>query len=214
MVRGAAGAAQAGVLAVGDEMAAAVMPLQPILPPAQDDAALVTRARAGELDAFDVLVLHYMDRAYAVALRLMRQREDAEDLVQDAFVQALQMLDRFDAGRPFGPWFFRILVNRGLNLRRSRKVRTTEEMPADVPAAEDTPARLFERSELRERLCAAIEELPERERLVVELFELEGFDSAQIADILEMPRGTVRWHLHEARRTLRRQLAAFHEGER
>ncbi len=194
-------------------MAVQAMALQPILPPAQDEAALVARSRAGELDAFDALVLHYMDRAYAVALRLMRQREDAEDLVQDAFMQALQTLDRFEPGRPFGPWFFRILVNRGLNLRRSRKVRVTEEMPEDVPAAQDTPARLLERRELRDRLLGAIEQLPERERMVLELFELEGFDSAHIAEILEMPRGTVRWHLHEARRTLRRQLAAFHGGE-
>ncbi len=194
-------------------MGTAAVPLRPILPAPPDEALLVARARAGELEAFDALVLHYMERAYAVALRLMRQREDAEDLVQDAFIQALQTLDRFDPARPFGPWFFRILVNRGLNLRRSRKVRATEEMPEDVPAAADTPARLLERAELRDRLCAAIEALPERERMVVELFELEGFDSAQIAEILDMPRGTVRWHLHEARRALREQLAAFHGGE-
>ncbi len=194
-------------------MRAAAMTLQPILQAPPDEAALLSRSRAGDLDAFDGLVLHYMDRAYAVALRLMRQREDAEDLVQDAFLQALQSLDRFEAGRPFGPWFFRILVNRGLNLRRSRKVRATEEMPEDVPAPGETPARLLERAELRDRLCAAIEALPERERLVIELFELEGFDSAQIAEILEMPRGTVRWHLHEARRALRERLAALYGGE-
>ncbi len=185
-----------------------------VLAAAGDEAALVARARAGELEAFDALVVRYLDRAYAVALRLMRQREDAEDLVQDAFIQALQALERFDGARPFGPWFFRILVNRGLNLRRARKVRATEEMPEDVPAPEDTPVRLLERAELRERLCAAIEALPDRERMVVELFELEGFDSGEIAEILELPRGTVRWHLHEARRTLRAQLGAFHGGGR
>ncbi len=196
-----------------NDMSTAAMPLQPILAPPGDEAALVSRSRAGDLDAFDALVLHYMDRAYAVALRLMRQREDAEDLVQDAFIQALQTLDRFEPGRPFGPWFFRILVNRGFNLRRSRKVRATEEMPVDLPAAQDSPARQLERGELRDRLCDAIAALPERERMVVELFELEGFDSGAIAEILDMPRGTVRWHLHEARRALREQLAAFHGGE-
>lgn len=195
------------------DMGAATTAMQSILAAAENEAGLVSRSRAGDLDAFDVLVLHYMDRAYAVALRLMRQREDAEDLVQDAFIQALQSLDRFEAGRPFGPWLFRILVNRGLNLRRSRKVRATEAMPEDVPAAGDTPVRLVERSELRDRLCAAIESLPERERMVIELFELEGFDSGQVAEILDMPRGTVRWHLHEARRALRAQLVAFHGGE-
>ncbi len=177
-----------------------------------DEQRLVARSRAGDLAAFDDLVRRYLDRAYAVALRLMRQREDAEDLVQDAFIQALQTLDRFQPDRPFGPWFFRILVNRGLNLRRARKVRATEELPDDVASAHDSPARLLERRELRDRLCDAIGALPDRERMVVELFELEGFDSGEIAEILEMPRGTVRWHLHEARRTLREQLAAFHGG--
>ncbi len=187
--------------------------VHPRLTPEGEDGALVLRARAGDLAAFDTLVGRYMERAFAVALRLMRQREDAEDLVQDAFSQALQTLQRFDARRPFGPWFFRILVNRGLNLRRSRKVRSTEEMPLEVVAPQDSPAQQLERQELRERLCAAIERLPDRERMVVELFELEGFDSAEIAEILEIPRGTVRWHLHEARRTLREQLVAFHGSD-
>ncbi len=93
-------------------------------------------------------------------------------------------------------------------------MRATEELPDDVAAPLDSPARLLEGQELRERLCAAIEALPDHERMVVELFELEGFDSGEIAEILAMPRGTVRWHLHEARRTLREQLAAFHGGGR
>ena len=178
-----------------------------------EERPLVERARAGDVDAFDDLVVRYLKRAFAVALRVMRQREDAEDLVQDAFIQAFQTLDRFEPGRPFAPWFFRILVNRGLNLRRARAVRATEEIPEDVAAAQDSPARLLERGELREKLCAAIAALPERERTVVELFELEGFDSGEIADILEIPRGTVRWHLHEARLTLRRELRAFHGSD-
>lgn len=183
------------------------------LPAPADDAALVQRTRAGNLDAFDLLVGRYMERAYAAALRLMRHREDAEDLVQEAFIQALQMLDRFDTARPFAPWFFRILVNRGMNLRRSRAVRVTEEMPPDVVAVQDSPARLLERSELRAQLGVALARLPERERIVLELFELEGFDSGEIAGILDIPRGTVRWHLHEARRALREQLGAFHGSE-
>jgi len=196
-------------------MAAGHPTLDPLAPlaPDEQDGVLVLRARAGEVTAFDVLVGRYLERAYAVALRLMRQREDAEDLVQDAFIQAMQQLDRFDARRSFGPWFFRILVNRGMNLRRSRRVRSTEELPLDVVDREDSPARQLERQELRERLCAAIDRLPDRERMVVELFELEGFDSAEIAEILDIPRGTVRWHLHEARRNLREQLLAFQEED-
>ncbi len=101
-------------------MRASGLPIGEDAGPGLDESALVRRSRAGDLDAFDALVLRYLDRAYAAARRLMGQHADAEDLVQDAFIQALRTLDRFQPDRPFGPWFFRILVNRGLNLRRAR----------------------------------------------------------------------------------------------
>ncbi len=175
-----------------------------------EEAGLLERARAGDLAAFDAIVVRNMRRAFAVALRLMRQREDAEDLVQDAFLIALQKLDRFQSGRPFLPWFYRILVNRGLNLRRARARRTTDPLPEDMPAAGDSPARLLERAEMGQGIRGALDALPDTERTIVELFELQGFDSGEIAEILDMPRGTVRWHLHQARRALRLKLAALH----
>jgi RNA polymerase sigma-70 factor (ECF subfamily) len=183
------------------------------LAPSLDDGQAIERAVAGDLDAFDALVVRHAPRAFRVALRLMGQREDAEDLVQEAFVLAFRHLDRFEAGQPFCPWFHRILMNRGLNLRRARARRATEPIPDDVAAGEDSPARLAERNELADRLGAALANLPERERTIVELFELEGFDSGEIAQILEIPRGTIRWLLHRARATLRQELHAFHGSD-
>ena len=176
---------------------------------AADEAALVERVRRGDAGAFDALVTRYMRRAFAVAYRLLGNREDAEDLVQETFLTVLQKIDAFAPGRAFSPWFFRILVNRGLNARKSRALRTTDEIPDASPAGGPSPERHAEQAELRGRLHAALAGLPERQRVIVELFELEGFGGPEIAEILEISDGTVRWHLFEARRALRQALAAY-----
>ncbi len=182
-------------------------------PVAEDESALVERVRHGDAGAFDALVTRYMRRAFAVAYRLLGNREDAEDLVQETFLAVLQKIDAFQPGRAFSPWFFRILVNRGLNARKARAVRTTEEIPDGTAAGGCSPERSAERAELRGRLFAAMARLPERQRVIVELFELEGFAGPEIAEILEISDGTVRWHLHEARQALRRELAAYDRKE-
>ena len=174
-----------------------------------DEAALVERVRAGDAVAFDTLVTRYMGRAYSVAYRVMGQKEDAEDLVQDGFLTVLQRIDTFQAGRPFAPWFFRILVNRGLNSRKARALRTAGPIPESASSGAPSPEREAERAELGERLRAALATLPERQRLVIELFELEGFSGPEIAEILGISDGTVRWHVHEARKALRAALAPY-----
>jgi RNA polymerase sigma-70 factor (ECF subfamily) len=173
------------------------------------DEALAERVRRGDAEAFDTLVSRHLRRAYGVAYRLLGQREDAEDLVQEAFLAVLERIDTFQAGRSFAPWFYRILVNRGLNAHKARAVRVTKEIPVSAAARGPSPERAAEQEELRRELRSALEGLPERQRVIVELFELEGFRSPEIAGILEISEGTVRWHLHEARRMLRRVLAPF-----
>lgn len=176
---------------------------------AADERALVELVRAGDAAAFDALVALHMRRAFSVAWRLLGQREDAEDLVQEAFMTALERIDTFQPGRAFGPWFYRILVNRGLNARRARSLRATEALPEAVVSGDASPLRATEQAELRAHLREALDALPERQREIVQLFELEGFGSAEIAEILELSDGTVRWHLHQARRRLREALAPF-----
>ncbi len=170
---------------------------------------LVARVRNGDTDAFGELVRRYQRRAYAIAHRLMRQREDAEDLVQDAFMTALDKLDAFDDRRPFGPWLFRILVNRGTSQIRARKLRATEEVPVTVGDESATPDRLAERAETGARVRAAIAELPDRQQLVVQLYEIDGFSTAEVAEMLEIAEPTVRWTLHAARKRLRAELETW-----
>src|SRR5687767_2574838 len=126
------------------------------------DAQLAQRVQRGDAAAFDTLVTRHMRRAFGVALRLLGQAEDAEDLVQDAFVAALQKIDTFDSQRDFAPWFYRILVNRCLNARKARARRTTVDLPAEVAASGASPLVETERSELRFHLTRAMEQLPEK----------------------------------------------------
>ena len=172
------------------------------------DGALVARARAGDSSAFDALVRTYMEQAYRVAYRVVGHREDAEDLVQEAFLAAYQYLDSFEVGRPFGPWLMRIVLNRGANMRRSRARRSTEpetEGVSDAPSALDES----ERQDLGRVLHDALGTLSERQRLIVTMFDVDGRTSAEIGEMLELAPGTVRWHLHEARRQLRGVLGRF-----
>jgi RNA polymerase sigma-70 factor (ECF subfamily) len=178
-------------------------------PEAEAEAALVERVRVGDAAAFDELAGRYLRRAFSVAYRLMGQREDAEDLVQEAFIAVLEKIHTFQAGRAFSPWFFRILVNRGINARKSRTLRQVDDIPERAASALPSPEREAERAELRGGVTAALESLPDRQRTIVRLFELEGFGSPEIAQILGISENTVRWHLHEARKTLRLALAPF-----
>jgi RNA polymerase sigma-70 factor (ECF subfamily) len=175
------------------------------------DGALVARARAGEAGAFDALVRTYMEQAYRVAYRVVGHREDAEDLVQEAFLAAYQYLDSFEVGRPFGPWLMRIVLNRGANLRRSRARRSTE---PETEGVSDAPSALeeTERSDLGRVLHEALGTLSERQRMIVTMFDVDGLTSAEIGEMLELAPGTVRWHLHEARRHLRGVLGRFIGG--
>ena len=178
-----------------------------------DEQALVLRVQRGDRDAFDELARRYARRAFAVAYRILRQAQDAEDLVQDAFIAALDGIGSFDATRPFAPWFFTIVANRALNAvnarsTRERYVTVIHLWTNDAAAVDFDPA---ERSEIRTRFAAAIAALPRRQRLIVELSDVDGRSSTEIGEMLDLPRGTVRWHLHQARKTLRVSLSEFLE---
>jgi RNA polymerase sigma-70 factor (ECF subfamily) len=176
------------------------------------DAALVRRVRDGDTAAFDEIVKAYMRPVFQVAYRVVGHREDAEDLVQDCFLAAFQYLDSYDVDRPFGPWITRIVLNRGANLRRSRARRATE---PETDAVSPAPSALDEttRAEARAKLEEVMATLNERQRTIVTMFDVDGMTSTEIGERLELAPGTVRWHLHEARRVLRAALARFIEDE-
>ena len=177
---------------------------------ALQDALLVARVLDGDAEAYGSLVSKHMRRAFAVAYRILEHREDAEDVVQDAFVRALERIDQLDR-RPFRPWFLRVVVNQALNFRRGRGVRATQQIPESTAGREMLPDRATENADLRARLTAALDALPDKQRTIVQLSDLEGLRSAEIGRIMDLADGTVRWHLHEARKALRAALALTRE---
>lgn len=178
----------------------------------REEHELLARVRNGERDAFGRVVELYLPRAMSLAMRLLRHREDAEDLVQDAFLAALQHIDSFDLSRPFWPWLSRILVNRGLDVAASRSTRAAESLQDDVSDTRPSPADAAERGEIRDEFRRTLAALPERRRLVVQLFEVDGFSVAEVAKLLDSSPATIRWHLHMARRQLRNALAPLRRG--
>jgi RNA polymerase sigma-70 factor (ECF subfamily) len=176
---------------------------------AADEADIVRRVQRGDRDAFDALARRHAQRAFEIAYRVLGHRQDAEDLVQEAFMAALDGIQTFDSTRPFGPWFAKIVFNRGLNARRSRSSRESHLRVAELQdddAQSDAANVEVERSEIMAVFSAALETLPEQQRMIVQLSDVEGRTSSEIGTMLEMPDGTVRWHLHQARKVLRQAL--------
>ena len=166
------------------------------------DAELVQRVRRGDRSAAGRLLERYMRACRAVALAVARTEADADDVCQDAFVAAIERIEDCRQPDRFGGWLLQIVRNRARNVARERGVRRTVPLDISVPAAGRSPVEEAERTELRERLLAALEVLPERQREVLLLHDLEGWKHWEIAERLELPPGTARSDLHQARRRL------------
>jgi len=185
----------------------------------------VRRARAGDHDAFRILVERYQGRAFRLALRILRSEDAARDAVQEAFVKAYTGLARFEERSSFFTWLYRLVTNQCIDMRRREHAeRRADWGEAEVPLEEaalrlapeaenvlpELPADAFARKELRESLDAAIGELPEAARATLLLREVDGLSYAEIAEAQGIPRGTVMSRLHYARRRL--QLALREAG--
>lgn len=168
-----------------------------------DERTLVVAAQRGSGDAFASLVRLHQRRAYAVCRAIVITHEDAEDAVQEGFLHAFKALDRFLPDQPFGAWLFRIMANASLDLVRRRKVREADELPETIALAFRDPG---ESDELRRRLNAALATLPERQRSVIVLHDVEGFTHGEIGEMLGIPEGTARSDLHHSRAALRLTL--------
>jgi len=174
-----------------------------------DEPGLVVQVQQGDRAAYAVLVRRHLPRAQRIAWRMLRHREDAEDAVQDAFLRALERIDQCDATRPFGPWFFRIVATTAINRHRSAKRRETEELSETEVSEAVSPMDAAVHGVLRDEVDAALRTLPPMQRQLIELVTFEEFTPTEAAGVLEIPAGTARWHLHEARKALRMQLQSW-----
>lgn len=192
---------------------------------AREDAELVSSVLAGDPDRYDQLVRRYQRRAVAVAYRLLGDIHDAGDVAQDAFLRAYKGLAGLqDRGR-FGPWLMRIVSNLSLNYRRSRQagpVRravSLDEAPDGLDllgsssekalTERSTPADTSASGELQEAIDRALDDLPEKQRLALVLFSMEGRPQKEVAEILDCTVELVKWNVFQARKALRRELADY-----
>ncbi|MDT8369224.1 MAG: sigma-70 family RNA polymerase sigma factor [Longimicrobiales bacterium] len=181
--------------------------------PPRYDGDLVRRAQRGDEDAFGLLVSRYMRSAYAVALSVTGKHEDAEDAAQESLLVALERIEECREPERFAGWLMTIVRNRSRNLLRREGLRTTSEIPVGAAGGEPLPDEELARTELREELREALAELSEIQREIVLLHDYEGWKHREIAERLEIPSGTVRSHLHFARKALRAHLSGLRETE-
>jgi len=182
-------------------------PPQSTAPASSEERALTARVALGDREAFATLLRPHLARALLLARRLLRNAADAEDLVQDAALRALERFEQFDRSRAFGPWFLRLLMNLGLHQHEKIKRRTHEPLEL-LPAIADTTADPDAR-EFWTAFNDAVDRLTPRQRSVLLLFDVDGYTGAEIAALLDISPENVRWHLHAARRALRTPLQAY-----
>jgi len=178
------------------------------------DKALVERAVGGDLEAFNQLVLIYQDYLFALVVRVVHDRDSAADAVQEALFSCYRNLDRF-RGDSFRSWLTRIALNAATDVLRYRKRRPADPYPEweddswQPPAGEEaSPERRAMRNQTARALTEALAEITTDQRTAIVLYDVEGFDYQEIADITGVSLGTVKSRIHRGRLALRELLGA------
>jgi len=192
---------------------------------ASGDEALVSRAKAGDRRAFDALVLRYQDRIVNLCYQKLGDRDEAQDAAQEAFLKAYKALAAFEEKARFFTWLFRIAVNCAFTRRRRRglerettPVRLDQAAPGasedddgrmEAPDLRDEPQARALESEQSRRVAEAIDGLESDHKKIVLLRDVEGLAYEEIAEVLDLPIGSVKSRLHRARLVLREKLKAY-----
>ena len=188
------------------------------------DDNLVKRLQNGDQTAFRELFERYHRRAYAIAMGVVKNTEDAGDVVQDAFIKVHKNIASFQGNSSFYTWFYRIVMNLSIDqLRRRKKVTEfddgygRDDIAGDgalVPSILDSnPSKTVRRRELSEQIQQALAQLPEYHRAVLLLREVEGLSYEEMAEVLEVPKGTIMSRLFHARKKMQEILAVYVDGD-
>jgi RNA polymerase sigma-70 factor, ECF subfamily len=189
---------------------------------AEEDRVLIERAQAGDMSAFRRLVERHQRRAFAVALALVRDENDASELVQDAFLRAYKSLPTFQGGSSFFTWLYRIVTNLGIDLIRKPGHKQTFDLDenrldggdrddVDIPFLSRLegadPADTVRRREIGARVQSALDALPSYHRAVIVMREIDGLSYEEMAQVMDVSKGTIMSRLFHARQKLQRALA-------
>jgi RNA polymerase sigma-70 factor (ECF subfamily) len=189
------------------------------------DTVLVLRCQEDDYDAFDEIVARYKDEIYTYIRRMISNRDDAEDLAQEVFVRAFASIKSFRRESNLRTWLYRIATNLCIDKYRRKGVEKQfvtsleredpedeEPNPIDIPDNKYDPERMYEHSELQMKIQKALLKLPEKQRAVILLFDLEGMSYEEIAKVVDCPVGTVKSRLFNARLQLRKLLQPYLEA--
>lgn len=188
---------------------------------ADSDMETVRRVQAGDVAAFDKLILKYRERVYGIIYNMTSSREDAADLTQDSFIKAFQSIQRFGGQSSFFTWLYRIAINSTLSHLRKSRLRSffsLESVNADEPVSKEIIAALTDKTgverdtfvrELQEKLNDAMQKLSINHRTVVTLFEIDGLSHQEIAEVMNCSVGTVRSRLHYAKQLLQAEMQPY-----
>ncbi len=165
----------------------------------RDERASVRAAQRGSASGIEALFRLHWPRAFRAAYLVVHDAAAAEDIAQEAFLAAVRNLDRFDRGRPFGPWLHRIVVNRAIDWTRARQLRAEAELQDTIPAVDEA-------GPLDDSLLAALAALPAEHRAVIVLRHLLEYTPGEIAELLGLPRGTVNSRLRRGLDSLKEQV--------
>ena len=194
---------------------------------AEEDRELIARAQGGDTAAFRQLVERHQRRAFAIALSLVRDENDARELVQDAFLRVYKGLSTFQGGSSFFTWLYRIITNLSIDLIRKPGHKTTDLDEARFEAEEDQealfpflsrvegadPVDVVRRREIGDRLSKALEALPSYHRGVIVMREVEGLSYEEMAQAMGVSKGTIMSRLFHARQKLQKALADCYEEQ-
>lgn len=193
---------------------------------ATDDLILVKRAREGDQRAFQQLVERYQRRVYSVALGIVRDKEEARDVAQEAFAKVFKYLDHFKGDSSFYTWLYRITLNIAIDVLRRKgsakgeHVELDENLEVDSPEANlgaigsrlgTNPQKSLLRRELAQKIEEALQEVPEKHRAILLLREIEGMSYEDLARTLNIPKGTVMSRLFHARAKVQKILREYLE---
>lgn len=170
------------------------------------DDVLVERCLSGQTHAFGTLVDRYQKVLFNLALRMVKDVQDAEDITQTVFLKAYENLDRYDPQFKFFSWIYRIAVNESLNFLKRQK--SHEPLDTDYVSPVDSPAEVYERHEVSERVGTALLELEPEDRALILLKHIQDFSYQEIAFVFEIPVKTVKSRLYTARQRLKDVLVA------
>ncbi|MBM3328249.1 MAG: sigma-70 family RNA polymerase sigma factor [Calditrichaeota bacterium] len=186
--------------------------------PLNPDADLIERSQAGDDAAFQVLVERYRSRVGSIAYQVLGNYEDARDVAQEVFIKLYRGIGSFDPHKKFFTWLYRLTVNASIDYLRAKRRRSYEssiderpEQYFNIPSADsDLASHDIERRELRQLFIDLAAKLNPKQRAVFVLCDLQGFTADEVAEILNCPKVTLRWYLHEARRRIRIAIARDH----